>query len=208
MMLDDEKLCKELLSLQANRNLLLGGRPASKTVVTLAALACAGLPMVVLLPLGIGLFPEPPHLAFVSLSPLVLDQPLALSAILAAVFVRRWAAPAHRRYCVVVATVAAAVLRIAIYTGAVIGDLTHAPQLGWILSHLVDTAVISAAIIVVAVLGGGSAQPPWISKSRSSPLNIQDPQCHDRFLSVKAGHYMRLPYFRRRALRRDAEHAA
>ena len=207
-MLDNEKLCQKLLSQQADRNLRRGGRPPSRIVVTLACLACGGVPILILFPFGNGWLTEPPHLAFIKLSPLVLDLGVPLSAIAAVILMRRWAAPAHRRYGAILATVVAALLRVVIYAGAVISDLGHALQREWILSHLLDTVIMAAAIIIALMLVAGSGRTPWRSKSRPASSSTQDPQYPDHSLYAKAGHYRRLPYFRRRARRRDAEQAA
>lgn len=205
MLLDEENATYETLHAQHVRNLHVGGRAPSRAAVTLAMLVCAVLPELLIFPFGSGMITGMPHLDFVRLTPAILGNGMPLSVMLAVFVACRWAAPVDRRYAVVLATIAAGVLRLAIYCVSVLGDV-HAAELSWIGVHIIETASLAGAVIAAAVFV--DARTPPSAEYRSSASKTQDLPHPDHSLFETVGGYIRSSYSRRRARHQDAERPA
>ena len=202
-MLDEGQVA--YLRAQHLRNLRVGGRAPSRTVVTLVMLVVAALPEMLIFPLGSGMIGEAPHLGFVCLSPVVLANGMPFTAIVAVLLARRWMAPVDRRYAVVLAGIVAGVLRMSVYAVAIIGDATRTPEMWWAL-HLIETTMWVGAIIALAFFLD-ARQPPY-ARPRLSLSESQDPQHSDRSLFETAVNYIRSSCSRRRAHPSAAERRA
>jgi hypothetical protein len=165
---------------QARRNIRSRVRHAApRWVTTLVALACGIGPMLLLFPMG--KWNLAPHLAFLSFTPLAPDAGVPIAAILATKFSRRWAPFGQRRYPLIIATLTAAILRVTLYmaTAGFAGQL-----LQWEVGHLIDTALVTWAVIYATWIVGG--WPPSHAKSRPLPLSIPDSEDRDHPPGVSA----------------------
>lgn len=164
----------EIVRAHSRRMYRQGGRGVSRRLGALAGIVCGVLPMAFVLPLSMSASLESPHLQFAPFSPIVLDIGIPLSIILAAAFSRRWVAAADRRYPVVVAAIIAAVLRLAIFSTAVIDNFGRA-QVRWWVWHLIETIMLLIAFIVAMSV---AAWPPSSAKNRSVSGEIAGPEGH------------------------------
>ena len=165
-MLDDkEELRLGILLSQHKRLYEIGGRAPPHWVVRLVAVGCGIVPMLLLMPFS---WEATPRLRFVPFEPIVLDLAIPIAAVLISCFTVRWAAPIQRRPAVVIATLVATIPSLILYLASGYSQ----GLIAWTALHFLNTTVTALAIVVAAMLVGGST--PRTAKHRWSASDIPD----------------------------------
>ena len=162
-MYDDRgEVRQEILVDQSKRMYRQGGRAPANWKVVLAAAVCGFAPFLLTIPTSLR---STPRIRLVPFEPIALDLAIPLAVMLTAAATTWWAAPAQRRWALMVAALVAAIPNLGIYLFAGISR----GMVYWMILHFTMT-IGTVLAIIIALRVGAPPSPPSKRRSFASAL--------------------------------------